>query len=70
MFEQIKQSSLKVRWNLCEVHKITEWKDGCVYRTKSLGIISCSPEYGKYLKTISPNIIVGPVSTKITREIG
>jgi 6-phosphogluconate dehydrogenase len=65
--DQIKASSHKVKWNLREVHKVTQWKEGCVYRTKSLGLIVCAPDY-KLLG--DPKAIqVGPPSTSVTRQL-
>lgn len=69
MLEAIKTSSFRVKWNLREVHAVTQWKDDCVYRTRSLGVISCTPEYADFLRSISRNIIVGPVSTRISRQL-
>ena len=67
MLDNIRKSSFKVKWNLREVHIITEWKNDCVYRTKSIGMIVCSPEYVDMLRAKSRNIIVGPVSTRISK---
>ena len=75
MLDQIRKSSLKVRWNLREIHIVTQWKSGCVYRTRSLGMIVCAPGYFEevILKRLDPskakNYMVGPVSTEITRLI-
>ncbi len=64
MLEQIKASNFKVKWNLREVHKVTQWKDDCVYRTKSLGMIVCLSDY----KLLSgKDIQIGSVSTKISK---
>lgn len=66
MLEQIKSSKLKVRWNLRELFKVTEWKDGCVYRTRSLGFIVCESDYFNDLR---PEYMLCPVSTKVTKLI-
>ena len=29
-------------WHYLEMFKITEWKDGCIYKTKSIGYIRLS----------------------------
>jgi len=67
MLEQIKKSSFKIKWNLREVHKITERKSGCVYKTKSIGMIVCLPDYK--LLGEQKNIMIGSVSTKVTKEL-
>lgn len=69
MYENIRASRFQIRWNLREVHKVTQWKDGCIYRTKSLGIIACTPEYSDSLRVNNPNIIVGPVSTRVSKLV-
>jgi hypothetical protein len=68
MYPAIKASTVRVRWQLREVHKVTQWKDGCVYRTRSLGIISCTPEYAAALR--SHDIMVGSVSTRVMKLVG
>ena len=65
MLEAIKASRFKVKWNLREIHKVTQWKDDCIYRTRSLGMIVCLPDY----QLPSKDYILGPVSTKISREL-
>jgi len=67
--DQIKASSFRVKWNLREIWLITQWKDGCVYRTRSLGIVACSPEHADWMRTTIPNIIVGSVSTKVSQAL-
>jgi hypothetical protein len=62
----IKSSSLKTRWNLRQVYKIVEYKQGCVYRTKSLGYIVCLPDY-KFLN--QTDIQLHPPSTKVSKEL-
>lgn len=66
MFEQLKKCSLKIRYQLREVYKITQYKDNCVWRTKSLGYIVCGPDY-RLLNM--KDIQIGSVSTKISREL-
>lgn len=66
MFEEIKKCKIRVRWQLREVHKITQYKEGCVYRTKSLGMIVCEPLY-QFLDMT--DIQLGSVSTRISKEI-
>jgi hypothetical protein len=61
----IKSSSHRVKWNLREVYRVTEYKDGCVYRTKSLGYIVCLPDY----KFLNSEAKLSAPSTKITREL-
>ena len=68
VLEQIKSSSWRVKWQLREVHKITQWKSGCVYRTKLLGMIVCDTAYADHLRALG--FIVGPVSTSVSRLIG
>ena len=63
----LKRSSFRIKWNLREVHKITTWKDGYIYGTKSVGYIICAPEYADYLRTRDTQ--VGPVSTRITSQL-
>jgi len=65
MLDTIKACSFRVKWNLREVHKVTQWKDGCVYRTKSLGMIVCLPDY----KLLNQDVQIGSVSTKISKEL-
>ena len=69
MLPQIKASNWKVKWNLREVHLVTQWKSGCVYRTKSIGIISCDSDYADYLRSLNKNVIVGPISTSVSRQL-
>lgn len=66
-YPQIKASSFRVKWNLREVHKITQWKDDCVYRTRSLGLVVCMPDYK--LLGESKNYMIGSVSTRVTKEL-
>lgn len=61
MFEQLRKMRYGVQMRLREVHKVTEWRDGCVYRTKSLGYIVCNHDYRL------PGVQIGSVSTRITR---
>lgn len=65
--DAIKASSFRVKWNLREVHKVTQWKDGCVYRTKSIGLIVCKPDYK--LLGDEKNIQIGAASTSVTRQL-
>lgn len=69
MLESIKASKIRVRWNLREFHRVTEWKAGCVYRTRTLGMVVCTPEYADALRVAHKNLIVGPVSTRITKLV-
>ena len=62
--EEIKRLRFRTRMQLREVHKIVEWKDGCIYRTKSLGMIICPSDYKL------DGVMIGPVSTKVSRLIG
>lgn len=61
----LKTQSFKIKWNLREVHKVTQWKDGCVYRTKSIGFLICGPDY----RLLSDEAQIGSVSTSITKAI-
>lgn len=63
MFEEIKKCGFRIKWNLRQVYKITQYKDGCIYRTKSLGYIVCKPEY--QLLNME-DIQIGTVSTKVS----
>lgn len=67
MFPELKKMRVGVRMRLRQVHKVTQWKSGCVYRTKPIGYIVCEPDY-KLLDT-SNNIQIGSVSTKVSREL-
>lgn len=66
MLDNIKRMSFRAKWNLREVHKVTQYKEGCIYRTKSLGMIICLSEY--QLLNMK-DIQIGPISTRITREL-
>ena len=66
MFEQIKKCRPRVKYQLREVHKITQYKKGCVYKTKSLGFIVCEP---LYQFTDMTDIQLGAVSTKISKQL-
>jgi hypothetical protein len=68
VLESIKQSSWRVKWNLREIFKVTQWKDDCVYRTRSLGMLVCTREYADSLGA-DKDIIITPVSTKISKEL-
>ena len=65
--ETIKASNWKVKGNLREVHKVIQWKDDCIYRTKSLGLIVCARDYN--LLGNAKDIQIGSCSTKITMEL-
>lgn len=65
-YEEIKKCKIRVRWQVRNVYKITQYKEGCVYRTKSLGLIVCEP---LYQLLDMKDIQFGSVSTKITKEI-
>jgi 6-phosphogluconate dehydrogenase len=67
MLTQIKASNWRVKWNLREIHLVTQWKSGCIYRTKSIGMISCTDDYASWLRSKSKNVIVGPVSTSVSK---
>jgi hypothetical protein len=69
MYESIKSSRFRIRGQLREVHKVTQWKEDCIYRTKSIGIISCTPDYADYLRLSDKNILVGSISTKLDKII-
>lgn len=64
-----KSTGFRIKWNLRQLHKVTEWKSGCVYRTRSLGYVVCSPEYAMDLRVANKAIQVGPVSTSVSREL-
>ena len=34
-----------LRGRLQQVYKITEWKDGCIYRTKPVGFVVCATDH-------------------------
>jgi hypothetical protein len=67
--EAIKASRWQVRYNLREVHKVTQWKAGCVYRTKSLGMIVCAPDYQLLGQADTPGLTIGSVSTAVSRML-
>lgn len=55
-----------VRGQLKQVHIVTEWRDGCVYRTKSLGLVVAST----YQPCVQASAaMVGPISTADTRRL-
>jgi hypothetical protein len=56
--------------NMREVHIVTQWKGGCVYRTRSLGHVICTREYAESLNVNHKNIQVGSVSTRVSSLIG
>jgi len=62
----LKSASFKVKWNLREVYKVTQWKDDCVYRTRSLGFIVCPSDY-QLLG--GQNYSINSVSTSISRQL-
>lgn len=64
--DAIKSSSYRVKWNLREIHKITQYKDDCVYRTRSLGLIVCKPDYQLLTQK---DIMVSAISTKISKQL-
>ncbi len=68
MLEAIKASRYRVKHNLREIHKITQWKDGCIYATKSIGMLVCTPEYADALRATG-KYQVGPVSTRISKQL-
>ena len=51
------------------VHKITERRDGCVYRTKQIGYIVCSSDNQPFNWDKSRDTQLGSVSTEVSREI-
>lgn len=66
----IKASKYRVYSQVREVHKVIQWKEGCVFRTRSMGMIVCSPEYAASLiYTSKGDIQVGPVSTRVSRYL-
>jgi len=67
MYDEIKKMPIRVRWQIRNVYKITQYKDGCVYRTRSLGYIVCEPLY--QLLNMK-DIQFGSISTKMLKEIG
>lgn len=54
------------RTMLRSIYKVTEWKDGCVYRTKFVGYILCGPDY-KLME--NKDFMICSVSTNITKEL-
>lgn len=65
-FDNIKKSSMRVKMRLRSVYKVTEFRKGCVYKTKQLGMIVCMPDY-EFLP--GNEAYLNSVSTDITREI-
>jgi len=51
---------------LREVFKITQWKDGCVYRTKSVGFAWVTFDYNP---PNDGNLIFNAVSTRISGQL-
>lgn len=65
-YSELKKMRYSVRMRVREVFKITEWKDDCVWKTKSLGLIVCNPDY-KLLD--SKDYQIYSASTKVTKEL-
>ena len=65
----LKRSSFRLQWKLREVHKVIQFKDGCVYRTRALGYIICEPEYVHHLNSKPGVITLGSVSTSVSRQL-
>ena len=55
----------RLRHLVREAHLVTQWREGCVYRTRSLGFIVCDWNY----KLLGRDGQIGSVSTKVTREL-
>lgn len=53
------------RTSIREVYKVTHWKSGCVYKTKSLGYIVCNHDY----ELLDAKAIIGSASTSVMREV-
>jgi len=62
----LKNQPFTIKWNLRSVYKITEWKNGCIYRTRSVGYIICLSDY----KFLNDSATLNSVSTSITRQLG
>jgi hypothetical protein len=54
----------RVQMRLREIYKVTEWRDGCVYRVRSLGFMCVPDGY-----TFPSGIQVGSLSTKYSRQL-
>jgi len=65
MRNEIVQSYESFRY--CELYYVIEWKNNCVYRTKSLGFIKA--EHENLLTECSRNFITSSISTNLTRSI-
>jgi len=64
---ELKKCNFRVRMNIRGVYKIIQWKEGCVYKTKSIGFIVCKSDY-QFLSS-ETTYQLSSVSTKITREL-
>ena len=65
VIDRLKSKSFQVRMHLRELYIITQWKDGCIYKTRSLGFIVCKPDYLR----LERDIILASLSTKISMEL-
>ena len=55
-----------IRGQLREAFAITEYRDGCVFKTRSLGyVVMASDEW----PTASGQVMFGSVSTKVQKEL-
>ena len=63
----LKSQSFRVKWNAREMYKVTEYRGGCVYKTRSLGYIVCTPEYARELLTCT--VSDSPLSTSISKQL-
>jgi hypothetical protein len=50
-------------WKYVEVYRVVEWKDGLIYRTKSVG-------YAKAERPREPDEVYASVSTRLTQGTG
>lgn len=53
--------------SLRQVFMVTEWRDGCVYKTKPVGYAFVTLDHSYKL---TGNLIIGSPSTDVSRELG
>lgn len=53
--------------SLREVHEVTQWKEGCIYKTKSIGFAWVTLDY---VPSDNKNIIYGSISSKLSQKLG
>ncbi len=62
--QRFRAERFRIRWSLREVWVVTEWRDDCVYRTRSLGYAVLPDDY-----QLPREYLVTPISTKFMRQL-